>query len=73
MAAARVVEGLEEVEDRHPGVGVGAEGCSVKELGLKGGKETLAHGIVVAISYRSHGGTNAGLGTSFPKGQRRVL
>ena len=45
MSAAGVVEGLDEVEDRHPGFGVGAESCSVKELGLEGGKETLTHGI----------------------------
>src|SRR5918992_1506662 len=46
---ARVVEALDEVEDGHAGLGMGAELLAVEQLALQGGKETLGHGVVVGV------------------------
>ena len=73
MTATGIVEGLDVVEDSHAGLRMGVECISVKELGLQGGKEALAHGIVVAIADGTHGRTNARLGAAFSKSNGSVL
>jgi hypothetical protein len=54
MAALRVVPALDEVEDGHPGLGLGAEAVAVEQLALERREEALAQGIVVAVAYRAH-------------------
>jgi len=54
VAPARVVEALDEVEDGHPGLGLGAEALTVEQLALERGEEALAECVVVRIADRSH-------------------
>ena len=69
MPSARIVPSFDELEDGHAGLGVRAQAYPVDELALERGKEALAHGIVVAIANRSHGGPDAGLAASFAEGE----
>jgi hypothetical protein len=50
MQPARVVPALDEVEDRHPGLGLGGEATPIQELALEGGEEALTEGIVVGVA-----------------------
>ena len=73
MAATGIVEGFDVVEDSYAGLRVGAECISVKELGLQGGEEALAHGIVIAVAHRAHGRANACLGAALSKSEGSIL
>ncbi len=50
MAAAGIVEALDEGEDGHAGFGSCREPMPIEKLAFEGRKETLAHGIVEAIT-----------------------
>ena len=46
MPAARVIPALDEAEDGHPGLGLGAEAAAVEQLALERGEEALAQRII---------------------------
>ena len=73
VAADPVVEDLDVVEHRGPGLGRARPGRAVDELGLEGGEEALGHGVVVAVADRAHGRRDAGLAQPPPEGEARVL
>jgi hypothetical protein len=58
MAALGVVETFDEVEHRQAGLDLGLEADAVEEFALEGGEETLAQGIVEAVTNRAHGGAH---------------
>src|SRR5262245_65375180 len=73
MTAAWIVEALDELEHRHPRLGLGLEPTPVEKLALQRGEEALAYGIVVGVSDRAHRGTHAGFAAALAKGDRGVL
>ena len=50
MTAAGIVPALNELEDRHPGFGLGPEFAPVVEFAFEGGAEALANRIVISIA-----------------------
>jgi hypothetical protein len=61
VAAPRVVEAFDEVEDLEPGLVAGLEGASVYELRLEGGEEALGERVEAPMSRRgSCGGVEVG-------------
>src|SRR5260370_25969935 len=73
MPAVRVVTALDEVEDGHPGLGLGGEAAPVQQLALEGGEEALTEGVVIGVAHAAHGRADTGLATAEPKGERGVL
>ena len=73
VATIGVVPALDVLEDRHAGFNLVSERETVKELAFEGGKEALAHGVVVAIPHGTHGGAHPGLFATFSEGHRGVL
>src|SRR3989338_9306715 len=73
MAAARIVETLDEVEDGHAGLGLGPEAAAVEQLALEGCEEALTHRVIEAVSDRAHRGADARLATAEAEGDRGVL
>ena len=51
----RVIPGLDELEDSHPCLDLGLEPMPVEEFAFQGRKETLAQGVVEAVTNRSGG------------------
>ena len=52
---------------------MGAEGRTIDELAFKGREEALTHRVIVAITHRTHGGSDTGLLAASPEGDRGVL
>ena len=73
MATARVVEAFDELKDGHPRLAVRSETAPIDQLTFKGGKETLAHRIVVGVADRACRWTNAGFLAASAESDRRVL
>ena len=73
MAAGRIVEAFDELEDGHPRLAVRSEATSIDQLAFEGGEETLAHRIVVGVADRACRRTNAGLLAAIAESDRRVL
>ena len=61
MPPSRIVEALDEVEDRDPCLALAAEADAIEQLALERGEEALTHCIVVAVAYRSHRRLDSGL------------
>lgn len=55
MPPVCVVEAFNEIDDRIAGVVVIPEGRPIDQFALECGEEALAHGVVVAITDRTHG------------------
>ena len=53
VAAARVVEGLEVVEGRHPRLGVRPPAGPVDRLALEGGEEALGKAVDAPMVYHA--------------------
>ncbi len=68
MAPAGIVPSLDEFEYGPACFGMRAEAGSVDELALQGGEEALAHGVVIAVADRAHGGPHAGPATAGSEG-----
>ncbi len=68
-----IVPALDEVEDRHAGLGLGVKRLLIEQLALERGKEALTHRVVVAVGHGAHGRSNPGLLAAQPEGDRRVL
>ena len=73
VAAGRIVEAFDELEDGHPRLAVRSEATSIDQLAFEGGEETLAHRIVVGVADRACRRTNAGLLAAIAESDRRVL
>ena len=73
MATGRVVEAFDELKDGHPRLAVRSETAPIDQLTFKGGKETLAHRIVVGVADRACRWTNAGFLAASAESDRRVL
>lgn len=56
MAASGIVPAFDKLEDGHLRFGLGLEGAAVQEFCFERREEALAHGIIVGIADRSHGG-----------------
>ena len=54
MPPSRIVEALDEVEDRDPRLALAAEADAIEQLALERGEEALTHCIVVAVAHRAH-------------------
>ena len=71
MAAGRIVEAFDELEDGHPRLAVRSEATSIDQLAFEGGEETLAHRIVVGVADRACRWTDAGLLAAISEGKSR--
>jgi len=50
MTTTRIVEALDEIEERNPRLGLRLEPTPVEELAFERGEEALAHGVVIGVS-----------------------
>ena len=73
MPTMRIVPALDELKHCPASLGRRAECAAVQQLALERGEETLAQGVVIAITDRTHGWAHTGVATAFPEGKRRVL
>ena len=73
MEAVGVVPALDEPEECIPRFSEISEGPLVKELALESGEEAFTQGIVEAVTDGAHRGSDAGVGTPLPEGDRCVL
>ena len=73
MAAGRIVEAFDELEDGDAGLAMRSEAATIDELALEGSEETLAHRIVVGVADRACRWTNAGFPAASAESDRRVL
>ena len=53
VAAGRIVEAFDELEDGGAGLAMRSEAATIDELTLEGREETLAHRIVVGVADRA--------------------
>ena len=60
MAPSWVVPALDELEDRHAGLGLGLKLATLEQLTFERREEAFAHRIVISIADRSHGRPDAG-------------
>ena len=73
MAAAWIVEALDEFEDRTTRFGLCLEPTSIEQLAFEGCEETLAHGVVIRIADRAHRGPYACIVTAAAELDRGIL
>ena len=73
MTTMPIVESLDELEDGKPSLSLGAPYTPVDEFALQRREETLGQRVVVAISYRAHGGANIHRPTPLAKRNRGIL
>ena len=73
MTTVSVVPTLDELEDGHTGLGLGAPHTSVDEPTLQRREETFGQCAIVAIAHRTHRGMHPHLLASLAKGNRGVL
>src|SRR5262245_39409688 len=68
-----VVPPFQELEDRPPRGGGGAEARAPEQFALQRGEETLAQGVVVRVAHRAHRRAHPKLPAPSPVSDRRVL
>src|SRR5260370_18365596 len=73
VSAPAVVEALDPVEEREPGLVAGAEGVPVEQFGLDGGEEALGDGVVEGVAAAAHARQDAGVLHRLAEGEARVL
>ena len=54
MSAARIVEAVDVLEDRHLSLPAGFPGIPPDQLGLDGLEESLDGGVIIAIAFSTH-------------------
>ena len=69
----RVVKALDVVEDSKPGLQLAAEAVPVDQFTLQRGKKALTQRVVITVTDRAHGGSDAGSLAAQPELDRRVL
>lgn len=73
MTPPRIVPALDEGEDGSAGFGLGAETPSIEQFTFQGGKEALAHCIIIGVADRAHRRSHTGASAAGSEGQRGVL
>jgi hypothetical protein len=73
VAAAWIVEPLDEVEDCASRLGLGLEAVPREKLAFEGGEEALAHGVVIGVADRTHRGAHACLTAVLAELDRGIL
>src|SRR3989338_962291 len=73
MSSGWIVEAFHELENRDSGFGLGVESAAVQEFAFEGGEKALAHGVIEAVSDRTHRRANSGLPAPLAEGDRGVL
>ena len=73
MPPAWIVPALDELEDRHTGLGLGLELPPFEQLAFKRGEEALTHGVIVGFPDRSYGWPHTGFLAPQAEGDGRVL
>ena len=73
MSAIWVIPPLDVLEESPLRFLVSAEAVAVEEFAFYCGEETLAHGVVKAVSDGSCGGTDASLFAAQAEGERGIL
>src|ERR1700722_13808522 len=73
MAAAWIVEALDEFEDRTTCFGLCLEPTPIEQLALEGREETLAHRVVVRVADRAHRWAHACITTAATELDRGIL
>jgi len=68
-----LTQAVDEIKDRDAGFDVGLEAAPVQQFAFERGEKALAHGVVEAISYGTHGRPHARLLAAPAKGERGVL
>ena len=68
-----IVKALDVFEDRQAHLGRGFKAIPGQQLTFQAGKEALRHGVVEAVSNRSHRGSYAHLAAAVSKRKRGVL
>ena len=54
MTPTRIVEALDEIEDRAPCFDLRLEPAPLEELAFERSEEAFAHGVVIGVSDRAH-------------------
>src|ERR1700743_823008 len=73
MAPRRVIPALDVAEDGHSGLGLRGEPPACQQFALERCEEALAHGVVVSVADRSHGGAGAAAAAATTERQGRIL
>src|SRR5262249_46345348 len=73
VAAAAIVEPLDELEERQAGLGLCLEATAGKELAFECCEEAFAHCVVVGVADRAHRGAYARFSAALAELERRVL
>ena len=68
-----VVEARDVLELGESGVGPGSKALAMEQFAFQAGEEALAQGIVVAVTYRTHRGSDRGLPALIADGHLGVL
>ena len=73
MPPAWIVPAFDELEDGLSCLGWISEALPVDQLTFQGGEEALAHGVVISVAGRPHGGTHAHRLASLAEGDGGVV
>jgi cytosine/adenosine deaminase-related metal-dependent hydrolase len=73
VTAARIVEALDEFEDRTTRFGLCLEPTPIEQFAFQGCEETLAHGVVVGVADRTYRGPHACIAAAAAELDRGVL
>src|SRR5208283_4961378 len=73
MTTVRVIPPLDELEHHLLSLLMGSHSYPVDELALKGGKEGLAHGVVIRVADTSHRRLHTCLSAPIAEGDRGIL
>ena len=73
VAAAWIVEALDELEDGHARFGLRLEPAAIEKLALERGEEALRHRVVVGVADRAHRGPHAGLAAALAERDGGIL
>ena len=73
MQTATIVEGFDVIEDGSASLGLSGEALMVDQLVFEAAKEALDKGIIVAVTWTTHGGDQAVLGEHLSVGRAGEL
>lgn len=73
MAAMGIVPSFNEFKDRAARLYWILKTAAVQQFTFKRGEKTLAHGVVEAVTYRTHRWPHAGIVAALAKGQGGIL
>src|SRR5689334_24950128 len=73
MAAMRVVPPFDEFKDRAARLYGILKAAAVEQFAFERGEETLAHGVIEAVTYRTHRRPRASVLAALAEGQGGIL